>query len=143
MRVDQLQEMSMPELWNMAVSLGIPKKGKKTELVERIMVAEEEQDIFEELKQSISRYEKAREELMALVESASRLTPGFHEEREGLEQSIREDQEKIGKIEDLTQKLEKQRDQLQENLKRRQEQISEIDHQIEFVSQAKNLISRI
>ena len=138
MRADQLQDMSMPELWNMAVSLGIPKRGRRTELVERILEAEEEQDMLEGLKQGIARYEKAREELKALLEAASRFAPRFHEKKEGLERSILEDQEKIGKIDDLTAKLEEQRDLLQEDLKRRQEQISEIDRQIEFVSQAKN-----
>ena len=140
MRVDQLQEMSMPELWNMAVSLGIPKRGRKTELVERILEAEEEQDMLEGLEHGIARYDKAREELKALLESASRFAPRFREKKDGLERSILEDQEKIGKIDDLTAKLEEQRDLLQEDLKRRQQQISEIDRQIEFVSQAKNQI---
>ena len=140
MRVDQLQDMSMPELWNMAVSLGISKKGTKTVLVEKIREAEEEQDIVEGLKQGMVRLEKAKEELRALIESASRFAPRFHEKKEGLERSIREDQEKIGKIDDLTAKLGKQRDLLQEDLERRQRQISEIGRQIEFVSQAKNQI---
>jgi len=140
MRVDQLQDMSMPELWNTAFSLGISKKGTKTELVERILEAGEEQDMFEGLEQGMVRLEKAKEELRALIESASRIAPRFHEKKEGLERSIREDQEKIGKIDDLTAKLGKQRDLLQEDLERRQEQISEIGRQIEFVSQAKNQI---
>jgi len=130
----------MPELWNMALSLGIPKKGTKTELVERILEAEEETDILVGLEQGMVRLEKAREELKALLESASRFAPRFHEKKEGLQRSILEDQEKIGKIDYLTAKLEEQRDLLQENLERRQEQISEIDRRIEFVSQAKNQI---
>ncbi len=140
MRVDQLQEMSMPELWNMALSLGISKKGTKTELVERILEAEEKTDVLESLKQGMVRLEKAKEEMRALIESASRLAPRFHEKKEDLERSIREDQEKIGKIDDLTTKLGRQRDLLHEDLERRHEQISEIDRQLEFVSQAKNQI---
>jgi len=35
----------MPELWSIAKQLGIPKKGKKAELIDRILkVSEEEKD---------------------------------------------------------------------------------------------------
>ena len=142
MGANQLQDMSMPELWQMAIRLGISKKGSKTELVERIEEAREERDIFEGLKRKMIAYEKTREELKALIESASRLAPRFHEEKEILEKSIREDQERIGKIDDLTARLEREREELHEDAERRLEQISEIEVRIRFLSQAANVVAR-
>lgn len=139
MGANQLQDMSMPELWQMAIRLGISKKGSKAELVQRIEEAREERDIFEGLKRKMTAYEKTREELKALIESASRLAPRFHEEKEILQKSIREDQERIGKIDDLTARLEREKEELHEDAERRQEQMSEIEVRIRFLSQAANM----
>ena len=142
MGANQLQDMSMPELWQMAIRLGISKKGSKAELVQRIEEAREERDIFEGLRRKMIAYEKTREELKALIESASRLAPRFHEEKEILQKSIREDQERIGKIDDLTARLEREREELHEDAERRLEQISEIEVRIRFLSQAANVVAR-
>jgi chromosome segregation ATPase len=140
MEAQELQDMSMPRLWKMAVNLGVSKKGNKTELVERLLEAREEQDILEGLKQKMTMFEKTKEELKALIESASKLAPRFQEKKKALEQSIGQDQQKIGKIDDLTAKLSGQKEQLQEEAKQRREQISEIDRQIAFLSQTKTLM---
>ena len=130
----------MPRLWKMAVNLGVSKKGNKTELVKRLLEAGEEQDVLEGLKQKMTLLEKTKEELKALIESASKLTPRFQEKKKALEQSIREDQEKIGRIDDLTAKLSGQKEQLQEEAEQRREQISDIDRHIAFLSQTKTLM---
>lgn len=141
MSADQPQDMSVPELRQTAGSLDISEKATKDESVNRTLEAGEERDVLELLKQGMARYEKVKEELTVLAESASRFAPRFHEKREGLERSILEVEGKIAKIDDLTGRLERQREQLHEDLERRQEQMSEIDDQIAFVSQAEKLLS--
>ncbi len=139
MRFSELEDASMPELWQMAAHLGISKKGEKTELIERILEAQrrKEADLFEKLKAKMKEHEKNKEELRSLIESASNLTAELNENRRALEQSIREKRKKIEPIDRLIQKLEKKREELQEKLQLKEEQISEIDSQITFLSSKK------
>jgi len=74
-RLSELQDMSMPELWQIAVRLGVSRKGKKAKLIERILEAQAEHDIFQELKAKMTEFEKTKEELKTLLESVAKLGP--------------------------------------------------------------------
>jgi chromosome segregation ATPase len=139
MRFSELEDVSMPELWQMADRLGISKKGEKTELIKRILEAQrkKEADLFEKLKAKMKEHEKNKEELRTLIESASNLTAELNRNRRALEQSIREEREKIEPIDRLIHKLEKKKEELQEKMQRKEEEISQIDDQITFLSSKK------
>ena len=52
--------MSMPDLWQLAMTLRISKKGKKSELIDRISQVQEEKLVFDSLEQTIKRLEKTK-----------------------------------------------------------------------------------
>ncbi len=141
-RLSELQEMSMPDLWQTAIRLGISRKGKKAELINRILEAQKEQDIFEKLRRKMAEFEKTREELRTLIESVAKLGPELGERKAALEESIRQDQEKITKILDLKPKLDKEKETLHEDVLQLEAEISNLDEQIEHISRATESLSR-
>ena len=138
----EIQDKSMPELWQMANQLGISRKGKKAELIERILEAHGERDIFDRLRLKMQEFEKTREELKTLIESVSELAPKLDEDKVSLEKSIREQQEKISKVSNLIPKLEKEKEKLNEDVLQLEIKISGFDEQIEQIQRAKEFLSR-
>ncbi len=138
----EIQDKSMPELWQIANRLGISRKGKKAELIERILEAQGERDIFDRLRLKMQEFEKTREELKTLIESVSELAPKLDEDKAALERSIREQQEKISKVSDLIPKLEKEKEKLNEDVLQLEIKISGFDEQIEQIQRAKVSLSR-
>lgn len=140
-RLSELQEMSMPELWQIAISRGISRKGKKADLVKRILEAQEENDIFEKLRLKMTEFEKNKEELRTLIESVSGLEPKLDEEKAALQNSIREQQEKFTKVSELIPKLEKEKEKLHEDILQLETKISGFDQQIKQIQQARQFLS--
>jgi len=120
----------MPELWQKAIRLGISRKGKKAELIERIMRAQEEQDMLntlEKLKRKMIRFEETKEELRRMTESASKLAPKLDDKRAILENSIHDRQEKIKKISDLVLELKREKEKLHDSILQLEAKISGIE----------------
>ncbi len=138
----EIQDKSMPELWQIANRLGISRKGKKAELIERILEAQGERDVFDRLRLKMQEFEKTREELKTLIESVSELAPKLDENKAALERSIREHQEKVSKVSDLIPKLEKEKEKLNEDILQLEIKISGFDEQIEQIQRAKESLLR-
>jgi predicted nucleic acid-binding Zn-ribbon protein len=142
-RLSELQEMSMPDLWQTAIRLGISRKGKRAELINRILEAQKEQDIFERLRRKMAEFEKTREELRTLIESVAKLGSELGERKADLEESIRQDQEKIAKILDLKPKLDREKETLHEDVLQLEAEISDLDEQIEHISHATEFLLKV
>lgn len=141
-RLSELQEKSMPELWQMANRLGVSRKGKKDELVKRILDAQEEKDIFEKLRLKMKEYEETREELKTLIESVSNLAPELEDEKAALEKSISEQQEKITKVSSLIPKLQSEKEKLNGDVLQLEKKISDFDQQIKQILRTREFFSR-
>jgi chromosome segregation ATPase len=155
---DELQAMSMPELWQRASGLGISKKGNKEELIKRILDAQKGQrgEVFEEtdvlgildqLKNELKDFEKIREGIRTKVESTSKLVPKLNERKELLEKEINEHGEKISEIVDLIPKLEGKKANLLEDMQRKKEEIELLEKEIqvykEKISEISDLIPKL
>ena len=138
---ERLWQMSMPELWKIASSQGISKNGKKDELIERIqesqktgMQAEyDEKDVLktlEQLRKELGEYERIRERISAMVDSASGLLPRLNERKELLERDINQEQQKTSEITELLPKLEEEKKNLQRSIQEKLEQKSFIEKEI-------------
>ena len=138
--LSELRDMSMPELWQIAVRLGISRKGKKVKLIERILEAQAEHDIFQELKAKMTEFEKTKEELKTLLESVAKLGPKLDEEKAALETSVREQQEKIAKVSALIPKLENEKEKLHDDVLQLETKISGFDQQIEQILRARQFL---
>ncbi len=141
-RLSELQEKSMPELWQMANHLGVSRKGKKDELVKRILDAQEEKGIFEKLRLKMEEYEETREELKTLIESVSNLAPELEDEKAALEKSISEQQEKITKVSSLIPKLQSEKERLNGDVLELEKKISDFDQQIKQILRTREFFSR-
>jgi hypothetical protein len=130
---DGLWQMSMPELWKMALSLGISKKGSKDELIGRIQEAQttglqvehDDKDIIkalEQLRNELSEYERIREGIKTRIESTSGLIPKLNEKKELLEKDISQKQQRIAEVTELLPKLEEEKESLQKGMQEKLEQ---------------------
>jgi len=124
---DGLWQMSMPELWKMASSLGISKKGQKEELIERILDAQksevqvihDDRDInntLGQLRNELREYEKIREELKTKIASTSELIPRLNEKKEFFKKDIDQMQQRIAEVTELFPKLEDENESLQKDI---------------------------
>jgi hypothetical protein len=130
---DGLWQMSMPELWKLASSLGISKKGGKDDLIERILEARKTSDqirhddkdvikALEQLKDELSEYERIREGIKTRIDTTSALIPKLNEKKELLEKDITQKQQKIDEATELLPKLEEEKESLQTGIKERIEE---------------------
>jgi hypothetical protein len=138
---DRLWQMSMPELWKMASSLAISKKGRKDELVERIQEAQktglqveyDNKDVIktlEQLRKELREYERIRERIKAMIESTSGLIPELNERKELLEKDIDREQQRIAEVTELLPKLEDEKASLQRGMQEKIEQKMLIEKEI-------------
>jgi len=153
-----LQEMSMPELWQKAISLGVSRKGSKEELMKRILQAQksqatdlsEETDILgvlEQLRTELKAFEKIREGIKTKVESTSKLVPQLNERKELLEKEIQEHEQRISEIADLLPKLEGRKENLREDVQRKRQEIEALEKEIrehsDKISEISGLIPKL
>jgi len=138
---DRLLQMSMPELWKIASNLGVSKNGRKDELIERIQEAQktgltpkyDNENVLEtlkELKKELSEYEKIRERIKAMVDSASGLLPKLNEKKELLERDINQGQQRISEVNELLPRLEEEKGNLQRIMQEKLEQKTLIEKEI-------------
>jgi len=124
---DGLWQMSMPELWKMASSLGISKKGRKEELIKRILDAQKSEvqvipddknlnGTLDQLRNELREYERIREEIKTKIASTSELIPKLDERKEFLEKDINQMQQRITEVTELFPKLEDENESLQKDI---------------------------
>jgi chromosome segregation ATPase len=124
---DGLWQMSMPELWKIASSLGISKKGQKEELIERILDAQksnaqeihDDKDLnntLEQLRNELREYEGIREEIKTKIASTSELIPKLDERKEFLKKDIDQMQQRIAEVTELFPKLKDENESLQKDI---------------------------
>jgi chromosome segregation ATPase len=155
----ELQNMSMPELWKLARSLGLSKKGKKDELIERILNAQKatggvgsskDRDILnmlDQLKDELKEFEKIKEGMREKVESTYELVPKLTEQQAALEKEIQEKEKQISEIGDLIPKLEDKKQNLEseisEILEEMEQQKKDIEEKRQKVSEIGTLIPKL
>jgi chromosome segregation ATPase len=124
---DGLWQMSMPELWKMATSLRISKKGRKEELIERILDAQksgvqvihDDKDLnntLEQLRNELREYEGIREEIKTKITSTSELIPKLDERKGFLKKDIDQMQQRIVEVTELFPKLKNENESLQKDI---------------------------
>jgi len=153
-----LQEMSMPELWQRALSLGVSRKGSKEDLIERIVKAEKKQvadlteetdilGVLEQLRTELKEFERIREGIRTKVESTSKLVPQLNERKELLEKELQEHEQKIAEIADLIPKLEDRKENLRGDVQRKRHEIEILEKEIrehsDKISEISGLIPRL
>lgn len=153
----ELQSKSMPELWKITSSLGLSKKGKKDQLINRIVEAqkrmvdlEEDLDvlkILENLKDELKEFENIREGIKKRIESTTELVPNLKEKREQLEQQNQQKNDQLQEIKDLIPKLRSKKDNLEAQVLKKQEEIQllqkEIQEQNEKVQEIDKLVPKL
>jgi len=138
---DRLQQMSMPELWKIASSQGISKNGKKDELIERIQESQktgmqteyDEKDVLktlEQLRKELGEYERIREKISTMIDSASGVLPRLNERKDLLERDINQEQQKISEVAELLPRLEEEKGNLQRSIQEKFEQKTLIEKEI-------------
>ena len=151
-------QMSMPELWKMASSLGISKKGHKEELIEGILNAQKSGEkiihdntdvnkTVKQLKNILGEYERIREGLKTNIESISESIPKLDERKEFLKKDIDQMQERITEVTELFPKLEDENESLQKDIQEKLEKKKLLEKEIvekrEKIEEIANLLPNI
>jgi chromosome segregation ATPase len=155
---EKFLQMSMPELWKMASSLGISKKGHKEELIEGILDAQKSGEkiihnntdvnkTLEQLKTILGEYERIREGIKTKIESISESIPKLDEKKEFLEKDIDQMQERITEVTELFPKLEDENESLQKDIQEKLEKKKLLEKEIvekrEKIKEIANLLPKL
>ena len=155
---EKFLQMSMPELWKMASSLGISKKGHKEELIEGILNAQKSGEkiihdntdvnkTVKQLKNILGEYERIREGLKTNIESISESIPKLDERKEFLKKDIDQMQERITEVTELFPKLEDENESLQKDIQEKLEKKKLLEKEIvekrEKIEEIANLLPNI
>jgi chromosome segregation ATPase len=148
----------MPELWKMASSLGISKKGHKEELIEGILNAQKSGEkiihdntdvnkTVKQLKNILGEYERIREGLKTNIESISESIPKLDERKDFLEKDIVQMQERITEVTELFPKLEDENESLQKDIQEKLEKKKLLEKEIvekrEKIEEIANLLPKL
>ena len=90
-------------------------------------------DSIEKLKGQLDQFERLRESIDATRKSASRLMPAMKEEKENLQEKMREKRERIEQIDETILKLEREKAGLHDELQSAEERISNMNNQIKLI----------
>jgi chromosome segregation ATPase len=155
---EKFLQMSMPELWKMASSLGISKKGHKEELIEGILNAQKSGEkiihdntdvnkTVKQLKNILGEYERIREGLKTNIESISESIPKLDERKDFLKKDIDQMQERITEVTELFPKLEDENESLQKDIQEKLEKKKLLEKEIvekrEKIEEIANLLPNL